>query len=95
MKKLPKLEIPYYKTTLPSSDTEIHFRPFIVKEQKILQIAAESKDPEEIFDNVKNIIASCVREKINVDDLPPCDIEIHFRPFIRTNYLCIVLNNVF
>jgi len=75
VKKLPKLEIPYYKTTLPSSDTEIHFRPFIVKEQKILQIAAESKDPEEIFDNVKSIIAACVREKINVDDLPPCDIE--------------------
>lgn len=75
MKKLPKLEIPYYKTTLPSNDREIHFRPFIVKEQKILQIAAESKDPEEILDNVKSIISACVKEELDVDELPPCDIE--------------------
>lgn len=75
MKILPKLEVPYYKTKLPSNDLEVHFRPFLVKEQKILQIAAESKDSDEIFENVKEIIAACIKEDLIVDDLPPCDIE--------------------
>ncbi len=72
---LPKLDIPIYKLTLPSTGKEVAFRPFLIKEEKILFMAYESKDPEEIKNAIKQIINNCLIDPINVDESPVFDIE--------------------
>ena len=62
---LPRLNTPKYKVKLPSTGKEISMRPFLVKEEKILMIALESQDVEQISEAVKNIIMSCY----GLDDL--------------------------
>ena len=54
---LPKIEVPTYEMTLPSRDEKIGFRPFTVKEEKILMIAAESENKDEIFNAVSKMIS--------------------------------------
>ena len=75
---LPKIEVPTYEMTLPSKDERIGFRPFTVKEEKILMIASESENKDEIFSAVTNMIEACTFNKLDVKKLPLFDIEYIF-----------------
>ena len=72
---LPIIETPRYELTLPSSDVQVQFRPFIVKEEKILLVAMESKDNNEIINATKDILKACTFEALDIDTLPMFDIE--------------------
>ena len=72
---LPIIETPRYELTLPSSDVQVQFRPFIVKEEKMLLIAMESKDNTEIMNATKSILRACTFEALDIDTLPMFDIE--------------------
>lgn len=76
---LPKINHPVYDLTLPSSGQKIKYRPFLVKEEKILLMAMQGEDPEEIINSIKQVISNCiVTENIEVDDLTTFDIEYLF-----------------
>lgn len=75
---LPKINTPTYQLTLPSQDKKIKYRPFLVKDEKVLLVAMESQDEEQIFDAMKNVIRSCILTKIDVDTLPMFDLEYIF-----------------
>ena len=76
---LPKLEVPTFTLTLQSTKEKITYRPFLVKEEKILLMALESNDGNEIFTAVQNIITACIMEgKVNVSALPTFDLEYLF-----------------
>ncbi len=75
---LPKLDVPIYQLTLPSNNREISYRPFLVKEEKILLMAMEGEDQLEMINGIKQIITNCVSEEINVDNLPVFDLEYIF-----------------
>ena len=72
---LPSVEVPRYELILPSQDTKVQYRPFVVKEEKILLMAMESKDNNEIITATKEIINACTFEQLDVDKLPMFDIE--------------------
>ena len=61
---LPTIAVPEYSLTVPSTGNQIKFRPFLVKEEKILLIAMESENPEEIINATKTIVKNCVFENI-------------------------------
>ena len=71
---LPSIDTPRYKVTLPSTGEEYNMRPYKVKEEKVLLLALESQDPEQIAMAIRNLINNCI-EGINVDHLPGFDIE--------------------
>ena len=75
---LPKLDVPTYDLTLPSSNRQITFRPFLVKEEKILLMAMEGENQNEMVNAMKQIIGNCIIEEINVDILPLFDLEFIF-----------------
>lgn len=77
---LPKIDVPIYELKLPSDGREIKVRPFLVKEEKLLLMAAESKDIDEIVKTTKQIINNCVIEPsdFNVDSLPFFDVDYLF-----------------
>lgn len=75
---LPKIKSPIFELKLPSTGKSIKYRPFLVKEQKLLLMALESEDPEEMFRAIKQIINNCAIDEINVDDLPMFDLEYFF-----------------
>ena len=76
---LPKIVTPTYELVLPSSNRKIKFRPFLVKEEKILILAMESQDTKQIANAVKNVITHCILTKgIKVDKLSTFDIEYLF-----------------
>jgi hypothetical protein len=76
---LPQIATPSYTLELPSLKKEIKYRPFLVKEEKILIIAMESEDSKQIADAVKNVISNCILTKgIKVDHLSTFDIEYLF-----------------
>lgn len=75
---LPRIEYPIHTVQLLSIKEPVRFRPFIVKEQKLLMMALESEDLNTIIDAVKQIINNCVVDNINVDKLPLVDIEYFF-----------------
>ena len=75
---LPKLEAPVHSLILPSSGEQIKFRPFLVKEQKLLILAEESKNQEDLYDTLKIIVDSCTFNKLSVKTLPMFDIEYLF-----------------
>ena len=74
---LPTLNTPRFKMKLPSTGQAINYRPFLVKEEKVLLIATETGDQNSIVNAIKDIIAACTDIK-NVDDLPTFDIEFVF-----------------
>ena len=63
---LPKLNTPTYELEIPSSDEKIKYRPFLVKEEKILMMALESKDNTEIVNAVKDTVTECTFNKIDI-----------------------------
>lgn len=72
------VSLPTYTTTIPSTGKEVTFRPFVVKEEKILLIALESKDDKQIENAIKNIFNTCFSEKLDIDQMPYFDIEYLF-----------------
>jgi len=72
---LPIIETPRYELTLPSQDIKVQYRPFLVKEEKILLMAMESKDNNEIVNATKTILRACTFEKLDIEKLPMFDIE--------------------
>ena len=75
---LPKLNTPTYELEIPSTDEKIKYRPFLVKEEKILLMAMESKDNTQIINAVKDIVSSCTFEKVDVKAMPMFDMEYIF-----------------
>jgi hypothetical protein len=76
---LPKISTPTYELELPSTGQEIQYRPFLVKEEKLLVLALESENTKEITTAIKNVIKSCIQTKnIKVESLPTFDIEYLF-----------------
>lgn len=75
---LPKMNSPIFELTLPSTGKEVKYRPFLVKEQKLLLMALESKEQKEMLRAIKQIINNCSIDKVNVDDLPMFDLEYFF-----------------
>lgn len=76
---LPKIATPTYQLELPSTGQSIQYRPFLVKEEKVLVIALESEDTKQITNAIKNVIKNCILTKgIKVETLPTFDIEYLF-----------------
>tara|TARA_E500000178_G_scaffold242270_1_gene238810 strand:- start:345 stop:1064 length:720 start_codon:yes stop_codon:yes gene_type:complete len=76
---LPKIATPRYELELPSTEETITYRPFLVKEEKVLVIALESEDTKQITNAIKTVIQSCIITKgIKVEKLPTFDIEYLF-----------------
>jgi hypothetical protein len=75
---LPTIAVPEYTLILPSTGKELKYRPFLVKEEKILLIAMESEEEKDIINAIKNIINNCVFSELNVDDMPMFDLEYIF-----------------
>ena len=76
---LPKIATPTYELELPSSGQTVKYRPFLVKEEKVLVIALESEDNKQITNAIKAVLKSCVLTKgIKVEKLPTFDIEYLF-----------------
>ncbi|AOO15073.1 baseplate hub subunit [Cyanophage S-RIM12_Np_14_0310] len=74
---LPKLNVPKYKLKLPSDGRTVNYRPFLVKEEKLLLLATETGEQEEIIGAIKNIITQCT-DITSVDKLATFDIEYLF-----------------
>ena len=75
---LPKINTAKYETTIPSTGRAVEYRPYLVKEEKILMIALESQDQKQVLRAVKDVIESCVFDKINVNNLAIFDVESLF-----------------
>ena len=76
---LPTISTPTYELTLPSSNRKIKFRPFLVKEEKILILAMESQDTKQIANAVKDVLSKCILTRgIKVEKLSTFDIEYLF-----------------
>ena len=76
---LPKIATPTYELELPSSGQTVKFRPFLVKEEKVLVLALESEDTKQITNAIKAVIKGCIQTKgIKVESLPTFDIEFLF-----------------
>ena len=75
---LPKIDVPIYELKLVSTGKSIRFRPFLVKEQKLLLMASQSEDPKDALNVVKQISKNCVIDDINIESLPVFDLEFIF-----------------
>ena len=76
---LPKISAPTYELVLPSSGRKVKYRPFLVKEEKILVIALESEDTKQITNAIKTVISNCILSKgISIEKLATFDIEYLF-----------------
>ena len=75
---LPKIEVPTYELTLPSEDKKIKYRPFLVREEKVLYIALETGQNKEMVNALKDVVGACTFDVLNVDRLPIFDIEYLF-----------------
>ena len=75
---LPKLTTPTYELEIPSTDEKIKYRPFLVKEEKILMMAMESKSSADITQAVKDIVMECTFNKVDISNMPMFDVEYIF-----------------
>ena len=75
---LPKINTPEYRLNVPSTDEEIRYRPFLVKEEKILLVAQETGTDKATYDAIRTIIKSCCLDQIDIDRLPLFDMEYIF-----------------
>ncbi len=75
---LPKLAIPEYECELPVSNIKVKYRPFLVKEEKLLYLAMESQKEKEMVNAVKTIIKNCTDLKVNLNKIPTFEIEYLF-----------------
>lgn len=72
---LPKLNTPSYSVTLPSTGKQIKYRPFLVKEEKILLLAQETGSPEEQLNAIKELITVCTYNALDINTLTDVDIQ--------------------
>ena len=75
---LPKPTTPTYELTLPSTGKTIKFRPFLVREEKVLLFAEQSEDEKQIRDAIREVIKNCITSRIRIDDLTYFDLEYVF-----------------
>jgi len=75
---LPKLDTPTYQLKVPSTGDPVSYRPYLVKEEKILMMAMESNDTNQMMNAVKNVIRSCTSDAVDVNTLAMFDIEYIF-----------------
>ena len=75
---LPILETQTFELTLPSADVVVKFRPFLVKEEKILLQALESNEPKQISQSLKDIVKSCTFGQLDGENMPTFDLEYVF-----------------
>ena len=75
---LPKINTPEYTLNVPSTDEEIRYRPFLVKEEKVLLVAQETGGDKAIYDAIRTIIKSCCLDQVDIDKLPLFDMEYIF-----------------
>jgi hypothetical protein len=76
---LPTIATPTYELVLPSTQQKIKFRPFLVKEEKLLVLALETEDSNQITQAITGVIRSCILTKsVKVEELPTFDIEYLF-----------------
>ena len=75
---LPQINTPEYKLRVPSSDEEITYRPFLVKEEKLLLIAQETGTDKATYDAIRQIIQNCCLDKVDINKLPLFDMEYIF-----------------
>jgi len=75
---LPKLTTPTFELEVPSTDEKIKYRPFLVKEEKILLMAMESGENKDIVQAVKDIVSECTFNKLNLGTMPMFDVEYMF-----------------
>ena len=75
---LPRIDTPTYQLTLPSTQEPIDYRPFLVKEQKIIMMAQESNDERQMVKSLSELVTSCTFNKIDVNNLPIFDVEYMF-----------------
>ncbi len=75
---LPKIGYPTYELELPSNGKTVKYRPFLVKEEKVLLLALEAEDEKQVTSAVKDLIKNCVISRIKVDTLPSFDLEYLF-----------------
>jgi hypothetical protein len=93
--RLPKLETPVYTTELPSSGKKIKYRPFLVKEEKIMMIASQEKDTKLIVDNFNKVLKNCVLTKdIDVEKLASYDAQWLFLKLREVSIGSTILANV-
>jgi T4 bacteriophage base plate protein len=75
---LPKIDLPIFELKLVSLPKPVKFRPFLVKEEKLLLMALQSNDEDSIFKTIKQVINNCLVEDVDIDKLPIFDIEYLF-----------------
>jgi hypothetical protein len=75
---LPKIDVPIYDVQLPLTKKKIRYRPFLVKEEKLLMMAMEADDMKGITTAIKQIANNCILDEVDIDDLPVTDIEFLF-----------------
>jgi len=75
---LPTIAVPEYTLTIPSTEKEVKYRPFLVKEEKILLLALETENQKEILNAIQTIVANCVFDEIKVAEMPTFDLEYIF-----------------
>lgn len=85
---LPKINLPLFELTIPSNGQKVTYRPFTVKEEKILLIAQESKDLDQVVLAIKQIISNCLTN-VDVEKLPMFDLE-----YIMLNLRAKSINNI-
>jgi len=75
---LPKLDVPIYTIKLISTGQEVRIRPFLVKEQKLFLMAAESEDAKDVISTIRRVLKNCILDEIDIDSLPTFDLEFLF-----------------
>ena len=75
---LPKVALPTYELEVPSNGKKIKYRPFVVKEEKLLLLALESEDDKQIEEATKNLLKGCIQTRIKLEDLAIFDLEYIF-----------------
>lgn len=75
---LPKIALPTYSMVIPSTGQKIKYRPFLVKEEKVLMMAMQGKDPAEMASALKQIVENCSLDDLDIDTLSPFDLEYFF-----------------
>ena len=75
---LPQVVLPTYELELPSTGKKLKYRPFVVKEEKLLLIALETGDEKEIERAVKQLLKGCIQSRVKIEELPIFDLEFIF-----------------
>ena len=75
---LPQINTPVHELKIPSTGRKVKYRPFVVREEKILLLALESENQEEVTDAIIQIIGNCIQTKIDLDSLSTFDVEYIF-----------------